>query len=538
MLFLPTPEPHFKHMSELDNYFFDRYLHTLTRIFLLLGLTIPPILIPLNMIDGKNETGGVKGLDRLSFSNVGLSHTDRYWVHLAIAILAVASVCHILRLELRGFIRVQNSLSASDIGVSGASSLLLISKSNQQLSTEAIQRHFNGIAGGVHTITINRDYSSLHTKLRQRNVSVRRLETAETDLIVRANKQKKVRRAKSEKDGKDGCSTALWMKYLHQNDRPLIRLPVFPWLPSLPFLGPHVDMIYYFRTEVARYNREIEWDQLDPNKFPQTNSAFVHFNRKVPPQLATLALKSRVPPSWTLKHGTTPGDTIWQNAPMSWWQRCIRTAIVYLLAAVLTLGFAFPVAIIGSISQIEYLTNEVPWLQWIGSLPSWLVAVIQGALPPAMLGLVTAIVPVVIRFLANIEGLHSRQATENHVQIYYFTFLFIQGFLAISLSAGITTIIGELTYTIEAVPAVLARNLPKACNYFFSYILIYTFTAIVYTLLQISGLVSLFVLSPMLDKTARQKWVRGEQLGLQRWGTFVPVFTNIACIGTFFLDDN
>jgi hypothetical protein len=133
-----------------------------------------------------------------------------------------------------------------------------------------------------------------------------------------------------------------------------------------------------------------------------------------------------------------------------------------------------------------------------------------------MLGVVTAIVPVAIRLLTNIQGLHSHQAVENYVQIYYFAFLFIQVFLAVSLSAGITTTIREMLDSFKAVPAVLAQNLPKACNYFFSYILIYTFTVVVSTLVQIGDLAQLFILSPMLNKTARQKWMRKESLGLQR----------------------
>jgi hypothetical protein len=51
-----------------------------------------------------------------------------------------------------------------------------------------------------------------------------------------------------------------------------------------------------------------------------------------------------------------------------------------------------------------------------------------------------------------------------------------------------------------------------------------------YTLLQISSLVQILVLSLILDRTARQMWVRSECLDLQRWGTFVPMLTNIACI--------
>ena len=145
-------------------------------------------------------------------------------------------------------------------------------------------------------------------------------------------------------------------------------------------------------------------------------------------------------------------------------------------------------------------------------------------------------VPVVLRFLANAQGLYSRQDVENHVQFYYFAFLFVQVFLTVSLSAGITTIIGELEYTIEAIPTVLAQNLPKASNYFFSYLIMDVFTTSVVTIVQANGLVCLFVLSPIFDKTARQKWRREQGIGLQKWGTFIPVFTNIACIGAFRLN--
>ncbi len=168
------------------------------------------------------------------------------------------------------------------------------------------------------------------------------------------------------------------------------------------------------------------------------------------------------------------------------------------------------------------------------SLPSWLMAVIQGVLPPAMLALITTAVPVAFRLLANMQGHHSRQVVENRVQIYYYTFLFVQVFLTVSLSAGITTIIGDLADKITSTPAVLAQNLPKACNYFFSYILIHTFTTVALTLVEVNGLLAVFILSPIFDTTARQKWMRGQALGLHKWGTFIPVLTNTACIGSFF----
>ncbi|KAG9227933.1 late exocytosis, associated with Golgi transport-domain-containing protein, partial [Amylocarpus encephaloides] len=187
---MSIPVPQFKHVSGIDNYFFDRYLHTVTKIFSLLLVVVSPVLMPLNMVDGRNEVGGVRGLDRLSFSNVSPSHTDRYWAHLVIAIFVIASVCQILRLELRDYTRVQDNLGASELRVPRASSLLLTSKSKQQLSIESVRRHFHNIAGGVHTISINRDYSQLHAKLRQRDLLAKRLEVAETNLIVKATSKR------------------------------------------------------------------------------------------------------------------------------------------------------------------------------------------------------------------------------------------------------------------------------------------------------------------------------------------------------------
>ena len=62
-------------------------------------------------------------------------------------------------------------------------------------------------------------------------------------------------------------------------------------------------------------------------------------------------------------------------------------------------------------------------------------------------------------------------------------------FLTVSLSAGITTIAGQLRGTVESVPLILARNLLKASNYFFSYIIIYTFITISHTLLQLGAFI-------------------------------------------------
>jgi calcium permeable stress-gated cation channel len=121
-----------------------------------------------------------------------------------------------------------------------------------------------------------------------------------------------------------------------------------------------------------------------------------------------------------------------------------------------------------------------------------------------MIALITAIVPLTLRLLANLQGQYLHQAVEKSVQLYYFAFLFVQIFFVVSLSAGIATIIEQLPI-IQSVPAVLAKSLPKASNYFFLYITIYTIGTVTASLLQINTVLQLGILSPVLDQTPRQK---------------------------------
>ena len=139
-------------------------------------------------------------------------------------------------------------------------------------------------------------------------------------------------------------------------------------------------------------------------------------------------------------------------------------------------------------------------------------------------------VPAILRILASLQGLYTCQAVESAVQAYYFAFIFVQVFLVVSLSASIATVLEQLKHGAESVPALLVQGLHKASNYFLSYLIIHTAGSITGTLLLPSQLFNL-LLSPLFDVSARRKWSRREDMYLQRWGTFVPVYTNLACIG-------
>lgn len=324
-----------------------------------------------------------------------------------------------------------------------------------------------------------------------------------------------------------------WKTYLKEKDRETMRLPIFGWhwMPALPLVGKKVDTIDHCRKELARLNVEIEEDQRNPDRFPLMNSAFVQFNHQVAAHMACQAVSHHTPNQMAPRIvEISPDDVLWDNMSIKWWEAYIRTAVVFVLIVGLIIGWAFPVTFTGLLSQIEYLENY-NHLKWLRNIPDGAKSIIQGIVPPFLLTLLLALLPVILRLMARVQGGPTGMSVELTVQNYYFAFLFVQVFLVVSISSGITTVFTEITQGPQNVPAILAGNLPKASNYFFSYMILQAFSVSAAALVQLLALFKWFVLAPLLDNTARQKWARQTNLPDVRWGTFFPVYTNLAAIG-------
>ncbi|KAL8840917.1 MAG: hypothetical protein Q9170_001110 [Blastenia crenularia] len=329
----------------------------------------------------------------------------------------------------------------------------------------------------------------------------------------------------------------LWKKYLREKDRDSMRLPIFgwQWMPALPLVGQKVDTIDYCRRELARLNMEIEHDQKEPEKFPLMNSAFIQFNHQVAAHMACQSVSHHTPQQMTPRIvEISPDDVIWDNMSVKWWENYVRTGAVVLLIAALVLGWAVPVGFTGILGNIDSISRQYTWLHWVQKLPRNVLAFISGVLPALLLSGLLALLPVTLRFLARSQGIHTGMAVELAVQNYYFAFLFVQVFLVVSISSGFTNTIIQLSKNPTNVPGILAQNLPRSTNYFFSYMLLQALSVSAGALVQVSGLFKWFIVAPIMDSTGRQKWRRQTNLEDINWGTFFPVYTNLAAIGLIY----
>ncbi|KAH8912578.1 DUF221-domain-containing protein [Coniochaeta sp. PMI_546] len=348
---------------------------------------------------------------------------------------------------------------------------------------------------------------------------------------------------------------AEWEKWVKAKDRPTHRLARFDWtpgwLPGLPYLNKKVDTIYWCRAELARLNAEIEEDQQHPERYPTMNSAFIQFNNQVAAHMACQSITHHVPKRMSPRIvEISPDDVIWDNMAIKWWDEWARKFIVFAVVVGMVVLWTFPVAFTASLSQIDSLIRQYSWLGFLQNNATVYSAVkaIAGVLPAILLAVLLALVPIILDKLASFQGAKTGAQKAEVVQVYYFTFLFVTVFLVVSITSSTWAAVSYLGQHITDTPTVLAQNLstaanyffsaaqnlPKAANYFFSYMILQALSTSSGTLLQIGTLIVWYVLSRILDNTARSKWKRNTQLNTVKWGSFFPVYTNFACIALIY----
>jgi len=322
-------------------------------------------------------------------------------------------------------------------------------------------------------------------------------------------------------------------------------------MPAIPFMNKRVDTICHCLEELTRLNKKIKADQRElmqldedqkkltklesdrreSSKYPQTKSAFIQFNTQSAAYMACQTLLSFSPVHLSARHINVPAHEVrWSSLSQQWWNQYIQDGLVWTAFASLLVTWVILIAFTGFLSQVTTLADSVPWLKWLDKTPVWLSGFIQGVLPPLTLTILTALLPQILHVVTRWQSPLTETAFELLLQKYYFIFLFVQNFLTVSLSSSITAIIQDLVHGLDSAPALLARNVPKASNYFISYLTLQGLSRSAGTLLQAGGLIQWLILAPLADRTLRQKWERQTSLPKIRWGTFYPLYTNLACI--------
>jgi hypothetical protein len=546
-----------------DAFLFLRYITMMLRIFLPLMLMIVPILTSINTQSGGIHEGALR---RLSISNITPEYTaQRLWAHWTIAVSVVVWVCYVIHTETSSYVATKQRYLCSREKCFGTPShtVLVGNIPKTLLNPEDLKRIFNVFQGSVKDVYINTDVKGLSTSLTQRKRILKCIELAQTRHIVgnvsaNLNSKKYLRfwsSLRTEKKREHSNEVTLTY-YTNRIERRTIRLPlqVCTWLPSLPYLGRKVDYIQHLLNRLDYLNQQVISFQTDRGDSTLIGSAFIQFHTQISAHLACQAVIHSSPYQMTpCIPEVDPKDIIWGNLALGWRQRWLRTILGSAMGCGVIILYAIPVALTSFLADLDTLASTVDWLSWISDWPKVAKSIIQGAIPSAILQSLLLLVPIVYRSIVQFQGAPTGSTREVQVQNWHFLFLFtqvrdpraayiaivdhylryFQVFLVVSISGSLICFLTGAAESPKSVSAELAQTLPKAANYFMSYVLIKALTGSGSAILQPYTLL-VYCSSLVFDVTPRQKWERQAKLATIEWARLFPPLTNIAVIGIAF----
>lgn len=587
-------DPEVLYKAGMDAYFFLRYLSMNLKIFAPALCLILPILIPLNYNGGVGDREvlgvryDVKGLDTLAWGNIAPGNTSRYWAHCILAVILIAWVCYVFHQELMHYvIKRQEYLTSSGHRLKASSTTVLVTDIPKELcTTEALEELYGDFPGGVRRIWLNRDFGKLLEKDIERRVHEENLERAETNMLrkvaKRHRKLQKSGKRKSSADlnagnrelseiemesseqasvspdlvqeirsmpAKDACERCLqydqdtkaaWTRYLNPGQRPKmwIRGKCHNWVWKIPILyrlfSTKVDTIYYCRRELARLNDEVESAGQTLDSYRKNGSAFIQFNTQKAAHLACQAVADVNPRKMTSRSvEISPADINWPSLSLTWKARYIHRVAFFLLFIVAILVFGIISFVTGSLSSASTFGHSVSWLRWITSLPSWLISFVQGTLPPVIqVILLSGPLPIVLRSMTNkTRGALTESEGERSLQLWYFVFLLIELFIIPTLSSGLLATIQDLIQSPGNVTTILAKNLPTASNYYFSFLIVQALSISASSITQTIRLFNFYVLGG--TNTPDSVFSKLSFTNRTRIGSNIPWYTTFAVIGEF-----
>ncbi|KAF9894720.1 hypothetical protein FE257_006610 [Aspergillus nanangensis] len=527
------PDEYVLQHHSMDAYLLLRFLKLVSMICFVGCLITFPILLPVNGTGG----AGKKQLDLLSMSNVSDESMARYFAHCFVAWIFVGFIFFTITRESIFYINLRQAYALSPAYASRLSSrtVLFTAVTENYLSGDKIRRMFG--VSKVKNVWVATDTADLEEKVKERDAAAMKLEAAETKLVTLANgaRLKALKKQGNVEDGpitpgtedgapddESGSVAARWVK---SSDRPTHRLKFL--------VGKKVDTINWARSEIERLTPEIEELQAKhrAGDAKLVSSVFVEFYHQPDAQSAFQSVAHNLPLHMAPRYiGLEPTQVIWSNLRIKWWERIMRYAASIGFVTVMIIFWAIPTAVVGAISNINFLTDKVKFLGFINDCPDVIKGLITALLPTILMSILMALVPIILRLMAKLGGAPSASAVELTTQNFYFAFQMVQVFLVVTLASSASAVVTKIVSNPTSAAQLLAENIPKVSNFYISYIVLQGLSFSSGALLQIGGLIVGKILGKFLDTTPRKMYTRWSSLAGLGWGTVYPAFTLLAAI--------
>ncbi|KAI1097971.1 DUF221-domain-containing protein [Jackrogersella minutella] len=519
---LKVPDKFVLYHQSLDAYLYLRFLRT-TIFICLAGCCLTwPILMPVNATGGGSSTE----LDKIGIGNVKkkghfYAHAIMAWVFLSFVMFTVARE----RLWLIG-LRQAWTLSRPVATRLSSRTVLFLSAPRDALEESNIHRFFGEAALRIWPAA---KIEALESLVSSRKSKVEHLEAAEMSLIRKAYREGRKREISVHSQNGNLAYEEGLPDSVKKSIRPRHK-------PNVSPLNEKVDSIEWLRDKIKEEEAEIE-GLRKAYEIGETNGAaavFVEFRTCAEAQQACQHVASS---SLLALHpryiGVSPNEAIWKNLAIPPARRISEEGTSLAIVIATIVFWSIPSGFIGLISNISYLADNFEWLGFLKNLPNPVMGLLSGLIPPLATSWLSKMVPNIFRYIFKSFGSPTNTAAELRVQKWYYVFQVTQVFLVTAVFSGAATLAEELMDRVKnpiSIPELLARQLPKASNFYLTYFIVQGTTSAADNLLNYSDLLEYLFCGYFFDRTPRQKFNRYTSMKGIAWGKLFPKFANFAII--------
>ena len=430
-------------------------------------IMILPILLPVNYTASSSS---IRGLDKLSIANIQVGQSVRCWVTVLVAVIVDFHLLRLLLVEFRTVLQIRQSYFHHPSRTEAVTTVLITEIPPRMWKRAFLKRVYSRYNGGPIDIIFPKEDICNIKEIELSNL-LKQLEHA--------------RQIPSDGDGRQGVASTFGKAIAKTRSQ------------------------LYLKYRIHKLGKEIK-DIKSVAIFYFPNLLTAHLVLQARASSAPLKMNAIA-----IDNEASNESCLYQN----WRMKALRTMGITAILNALAIFWAIPISMTGLLSQLVYLDA-------ISSSPKGLsdrqLSAIQGLAPQAALSILMYCFPLIIRFLMKCYPTFEHSKIEVLIQRYYFVFLYVQVFLVVSISSSVTTMMPEILSDVQSVPSILARNLPKASNYFYSYLLLQAVTQCVMVLFQ-------------LPESLWTCLIRGKKRLFPKpvqWSFVYPVFTNLICICT------
>ncbi|KAF5322492.1 hypothetical protein D9619_001365 [Psilocybe cf. subviscida] len=310
--------------------------------------------------------------------------------------------------EMKNFLQLRHQflISPSHSKLPQARTVLITPIPQDLASDAALRQLASFVPGGIDRIWLYRDTTALNNLFERRQDACELLEKAESTLLKaavlewrrRSKEWKKNRKAEEQRRRRRGVRTvkvgdveasygadrhetpeekearkneklelpegSLGKEFLDDlvppEQRPKHRVKLFG------FWGQKVDTINWCRDEISHLNKEIVKAREHIVKGKFLGSAFIRCNLQMGAHILAQCL-SYHEPEWMANKTMEahPKDIVWRNLDDGALEIKSRYVLSWLATAGLIFVWAFPVAFVGTLSNLSDLCTKVSWLEWV-----------------------------------------------------------------------------------------------------------------------------------------------------------------------------